>query len=103
MKKFIAFVMLFVAINCLFQNLAMGSLAKATNYNALITSQAVFKSGSIYIYSIRRIWEAVSELFSIWRVSEFHWFCPQPAYSSYILSPVLQKKFGFSWICEMGE
>lgn len=51
MKKFIAFVMLFVAINCLFQNLAMGSLAKATNYNALITSQAVFKNESIYIYS----------------------------------------------------
>ena len=44
MKKFIVFATLFIAINCLFQNLAMGSLAKATNYNALITSQAVFKS-----------------------------------------------------------
>ena len=51
MKKFIVFATLFIAINCLFQNLAMGSLAKSTNYNALITSQAVFKSGSIYIYS----------------------------------------------------
>lgn len=53
MKKFIVIATLFIAINCLFQNLAIGSLAKATNYNALITSQAVFKSGSIYI-SIRR-------------------------------------------------
>jgi len=51
MKKFIVFATLFIAINCLFQNLAMGSFAKATNYNALITSQAVFKSGGIYIYS----------------------------------------------------
>lgn len=51
MKKFMAFAVLFVVINCMFQNLAMGSLAKATNYNALITSQAVFKSGDLYIYS----------------------------------------------------
>lgn len=51
MRKFIAFAVLFIAVNCLFQNLAMGSLAKATNYSELITSQAFVKAGSVYLYS----------------------------------------------------